>query len=142
MPKQAKKSARPAAKPVAKKPATLKALALPALKKGEIYAGILLKDGAPAHHLILLPGHKTTPIKWDNAVAWAKAEGGELPTRKEQALLFANAAAHFEERYYWSSEVHPVDADCAFIQGFGCGGQSYVLMGFDYRARAVRRVAI
>ena len=67
---KAKKSARPAArKPAAKKPAAAVTIKLPVLAKGEIYAGILIKDGKPAHHLVLLPGHKTAPIKWKNAMA-------------------------------------------------------------------------
>ena len=91
---------------------------------------------------MLLPGHKTEPVKWENAMAWAKAQGGELPTRKEQALLFANAASAFEERWYWSCEVHPVHAACAFVQTFGDGYQSRGHKGHDGRARAVRRVSI
>lgn len=142
-----KKSARPATRPAARKPSAKKPVAaatikLPVLAKGEIYAGILLRDGKPAHHLVLLPIHKIEPVKWENAMAWAKAQGGELPTRKEQALLFANAAEHFTSDWYWSQEVHPVGADFAFIQYFGGGGQHYGGKDNSYRARAVRRVAI
>jgi len=57
------------------------AFPLPALAKGEAYAGILLKDGKPSHHLVLLPGQ--TNANWKDAIAWAKKQGGELPTRKE-----------------------------------------------------------
>lgn len=142
MAKAKKKVARPAVrKPVARKPAA-KPFPLPALKKGEIYAGILLKDGKPAHHLILLAGHKTEGIKWENAMAWAKAQGGELPTRKEGALLFANAAEQFQPEWYWTQEVHPVNADFAFFQSFYSGNQYNVRKDFAFRARAVRRVAI
>ena len=144
---KAKKSARPAAKKPARKapakaPAATKALTLPVLAKGEIYAGIVVRDGKPAHHLVLLAGHKTEPVKWENAMAWAKAQGGELPTRKEQALLFANAAEHFEQEWYWSQEVHPVYADYAFFQAVFSGGQYGGRKAYDYRARAVRRVAL
>lgn len=132
---------KPAARVVKTTPAT-KAFPLPALKKGEIYAGILLKDGKPAHHLILLAGHKTEGIKWENAMAWAKAQGGELPTRKEGALLFANATEQFQREWYWTQEVHPVNADYAFFQSFGGGGQFFGLKDYACRARAVRRVAI
>ena len=145
MPKAKAKTAarpKPVRKPAAKKPVAAVTITLPVLAKGEIYAGILLKDGKPAHHLVLLPGHKTEPVKCENAMAWAKAQGGELPTRKEQALLFANAAEHFEERYYWSQEVPPVYADYAFIQDFGGGSQATGHKDNDYRARAVRRVSI
>jgi hypothetical protein len=123
-------------KPVAKRAA----FPLPALKKGEVYAGILLKDGQPTHHLILLPGDDHKP--WADAVAWAKKKGGILPTRKEQALLFANAADKFEQRWYWSSEEYAGNADCAWIQRFSNGNQIIIHKSLDYRCRAVRRVAI
>ena len=111
-----------------------------ALKKGEIYAGILLVDGKPDHHVILLAGD--TSLTWDKAVAWAKKQGGELPTRKEQALLFANAAAAFQSRWYWSSEQHASNESYAWMQDFDDGGQTYDHKDDGYRARAVRRVPI
>lgn len=116
------------------------AITLPTLKKGEAYAGILLADGKPSHHLVLLPGDERKP--WKDAVAWAKKKGGELPTRKEQALLFANAAEHFQSAWYWSSEEYTGYADFAWIQDFGNGSQGYGHKVDDYRCRAVRRVAI
>ena len=123
------------------KPATVPvAFAFPEINKGETYAGLLLADGKPAHHLVLLPGETTA--NWKDAIAWAKKQGGELPTRKEQALLFANAAEAFEQRWYWSSEVHTGYADYAWIQYFGTGYQGNDLKDHDYRARAVRRVAL
>ena len=136
----AKKSVRPA---VAKQSPAGLVLTVPAMKKGEIYAGIILNDFPNAsgqHHLILLPGDVS--MKWADATAWAKKQGGDLPTRKEQALLFANAAEAFEQRYYWSSEVHAGGADCAWVQYFGDGYQYLVRKDLEYRARAVRRVAI
>ncbi len=117
-------------------PTTAATITLPDLAKGETYAGILLQDGRPAHHLVLLPGD--TSVKWKDAIAWAKKQGGELPTRKEQALLFANAADKFESAWYWSSEEYAGDADYAWIQTFNGND----LKSNEYRARAVRRVPI
>lgn len=116
------------------------AFALPELAKGETYAGILLKDGKPAHHLVLLPGH--TNANWKDAVAWAKKQGGELPTRKEQALLFANAAEQFESRWYWSGEQLAGGAGYAWGQGFGNGGQGNNHESGKALGRAVRRVPL
>ena len=31
-------------------------ITIPTLAKGEFYAGIIIKDGKPHHHVILLPG--------------------------------------------------------------------------------------
>jgi len=86
------------------------------LQPGEHYAGILLdEDGAPAHHLILLPGD-VDGVTWDRAKVFAAEAGGELPTRREQALLFANLPGQFEKRWYWSSEQHAADDGYAWGQ--------------------------
>jgi hypothetical protein len=117
--------------------------AIPKLAKGEKYAGILLnEDGTPAHHLVLLPGVSKKDLNWEDAKAWAKKEGGELPTRREQSLLFANAKQHIEGRWHWSSEQYAGFDDYAWCQDFLYGGQSYDHEGDPLRARAVRRVAI
>jgi hypothetical protein len=116
-------------------------ITLPALAKGEHYAGILLDDkGAPAHHLVLLAGD--TKLNWADAGAWAKKQGGELPTRREQSLLFANLKGKFERDYYWSSEQDADAAGWAWYQLFSNGYQYYYGKSYELRARAVRRVPI
>ena len=119
-------------------PATI---TLPVLGKGEFNAGLIFKDGAPSHWLVLLPGH-AKDVTWEQAKEFAKKAGGELPTRPEQALLFANCKAEFEERWYWSGEQHADDADYAWSQYFSNGYQGCSHVSGRYRARAVRRVAI
>ena len=76
------------------------------LQPGEQYAGIIIgKDGEPSYHLILLPEqHECTT--WKKASEWAKQQGGSLPTRREQSLLFANLKDQFEKDWYWSNETH------------------------------------
>ena len=123
------------------KPAHASLLAFPALKKGEHYAGIIVTDGKPAHHVILLTG-KNKPATWDKAVAWAKKAGGELPSRREQSLLFANVPEQFEQAWYWSGTPYAGDDDYAWGQGFYDGTQDYWPKGTELRARAVRRVII
>src|SRR5690349_4507919 len=57
---------------------------------GERFGGpILNDDGTLSHYVILLPGD-AEDLQWDEAKAWAAERGGELPTRREQSLLFAN----------------------------------------------------
>ena len=119
----------------------LQTIALPTLADGEIYAGILIVDGKPAHHLALLPC-TTKPLSWKKAVSWAQEQGGALPTRKEQALLFANAAQAFERDWYWSGEQYAGDESFAWCQDFISGYQDYNHKDFKLRARAVRRVII
>jgi hypothetical protein len=112
------------------------------LQLGEHYAGIILgDDGLPSHHLILLPGDQAD-VNWEQAKKFAADAGGELPTRREQSLLFANLKGQFGQRYYWSSEQHAADADCAWDQNFGYGYQGYNYKSAQLRARAVRRLTI
>ena len=112
------------------------------LKEGEHYAGIILgKEAGPSHHLILLPGESEV-INWASALSWAKSVGGELPTRREQSLLYANLKDQFKPTGYWSSEQHAEYADYAWVQYFYDGFQSDSLKGIEWRARAVRRLII
>ena len=110
------------------------------LRQGERYAGLLLDDaGKPLHHLLLLPG-AAEDLTWQAALDWAKGQGGELPTRREQSLLFANLKGEFEDRYYWSSEQY--SAHDAWFQNFGLGDQGAYVKDDEYRARAVRRFPV
>ena len=112
------------------------------LNDGEQYAGIILgKDGAPDHHLILLPG-EAEDVNWEDAHEFSSKAGGELPTRREQSLLYSNLKEEFEESAYWSGEQHSGDSACAWYQGFYDGGQDYGLKVSPLRARAVRRSPI
>jgi hypothetical protein len=112
------------------------------LGQDEHYAGIVLDDaGKPSHHLVLLPGDKGD-LTWPQAVAWAEERGASLPTREEQALLFANLKGKFEATYYWSGQQHETNSGWAWYQLFYDGYQSYSHKGNEFRARAVRRLVI
>ena len=112
------------------------------LKTGELYAGLILgKDGSQDFHLILLPG-QANDVTWPDATKWAQTIGGELPTRREQSLLFANLKDQFEWRWYWSGETHASDSGCAWGQYFDIGGQGDSHKDLKFRARAVRRIYI
>jgi len=114
----------------------------PELNNGEIYAGIILgKDGAADHHLILLPNDAKN-LSWAVAVAWAIEQGGELPDRRELALLYANLKEQLENDWYWSSEEHTSYSDCAWSQNFFSGNQYNRGKTIELRARAVRRLVI
>ena len=109
------------------------------LKHGERYAGAILNDdGTVGHHLILLPG-QADDINWKDAQDWAAKAGGELPTRREQALLFANLKGGFETAYYWSSEQYSDSS--AWYQYFNSGTQGFISKSAELRARAVRRLS-
>ena len=116
------------------------------LAPGEHYAGLVIgKDGEPSYHLVLLPG-QADDITWEKAMEWASKQGGDsvasLPTRREQALLYANLKEEFEERAHWSCEAHESESGWAWSQYFGYGHQSNCHKRHEFRARAVRRLPI
>lgn len=112
------------------------------LNEGELYAGILLgEDEAPDHHLILLPG-EADALNFAAAQDWAKKQGGDLPTRREQSLLFANLKTQFKRDWYWSGEQHAAFSGCAWCRYFGSGHQGGDGKSAELRARAVRRLVI
>ncbi|PVX61284.1 DUF1566 domain-containing protein [Paraburkholderia unamae] len=116
----------------------IEAVTIP-LAAGERFAGgILNEDGTLSHYLILLPG-QADDVDWNAAREWAAQQDGDLPTRREQSLLFANLKHEFEERYYWSGEQHEENAGWAWCQLFYHGHQYYDAHDDELRARAVRR---
>jgi hypothetical protein len=112
------------------------------LEPDEHYAGIIIgKDGGAPYHLMLLPGEAES-VTFEKAKEWAKKQGGELPTRREQSLLFANLKEWFQPSWYWSSEQFAPNLAYAWAQGFINGYQGYCHEFGDFRARAVRRLTI
>jgi len=112
------------------------------LAPGERYAGLVLgENGEAGHHLILLPGEAES-VDWHAAVKWACEQGGVLPTRREQSLLFANLKGEFQSSYYWSCQQHEKETGWAWYQGFVSGHQTNGLKTYALRARAVRRLVL
>jgi len=112
------------------------------LAQGERYAGLILSEqGTPSHHLILLPGD-AEDLTWEQASAFAEKQGGQLPTRAEQSLLFANLKGEFQGTWYWSGQQHEKESGWAWYQYFGSGHQLSHLKCSECRARAVRRLVI
>ena len=112
------------------------------LKDGEHYAGVIVgKEDQPSYHLILLSGEAEN-INWSDAKGWATGIGGELPNRREQALLYANLKDQFQPQWYWSCEQYASDSYYAWSQYFYYGSQGYVSTCNEFRARAVRRLEI
>jgi hypothetical protein len=120
---------------------TAASIALPKLGKDEHNAGLILENGKPKHWLILLPGEMASGTFAD-AQAFAKKTGGDLPTREEQSLLYANCKGEFQGAWYWSGIKHATHSDYAWLQGFGNGSQNCSHQVYGYRARAVRREVI
>ncbi len=113
-----------------------------ALTEGEFYAGLILgKETQPDHHLILLPG-EAEEVSWSAAREWAAAAGGELPTRRELALLYANLREQFQRLWYWSCEPQEPRSQLVWGQNFTSGIQTMYGRPFRGRARAVRRMFV
>ncbi len=112
------------------------------LNPGERYAGLILgENGNSDYHLILLPGDLEDKT-WEQAKDWAASIGGELPTRREQSLLFANLKTEFESAWYWSGQAHETESGWAWCQGFSYGTQDDTTQDDEFRARAVRRLVL
>lgn len=112
------------------------------LDPGEHYAGIITAaNGGASHHLILIEG-EAIDVGWLGAKEWAREAGGELPTRREQALLYANLKDQFGSAWYWSCWEHAGNECYAWCQNFGHGTPSSSLKVDALRARAVRRLTI
>jgi len=108
------------------------------------YAGMARNyDGGPAHDLVLLKAKSPEiSMTWQAAMDWAKSIGADLPTRKEQALLFANLGDEFQNDAYWSNEPYAGNADYAWYQNFAYGDQWHSHKSHELLAVAVRRIPI
>ena len=67
---------------------------IPPLAEGEIYVGSIGDAQGNLHHVILLPGDNDDAT-WSAQMAWAESIGGDLPTRIELAMLWANRRDQF-----------------------------------------------
>jgi len=120
----------------------MQTIPMPELAAGETYIATLFDAATQTgQHIILLDGDNNEAT-WEEQKAWAASIGGELPTRFEQALLYAKRKDLFQSDWYWSGEQHAVDSDFAWYQGFGYGYQLSNGTDNELRARAVRRLAI
>ena len=113
------------------------------LAPGEHYAGAVLDaNGQHMHHLVLMAAKPEEDLNWKAALDWAEEVGGALPTRQEQALLFANCKPHLQPRWHWSCEEHETDASCAWSCLFYYGYQVNCRKSFEGSAVAVRYIKI
>ena len=111
------------------------------LHPGEHYAGAVLDaEGNHMHDLILLPQRHGERVNWKAALEWAEEVGGALPTRQEQALIFANCKPHLEGVYHWSCEEHKVNDSYAWACSFDNCYQGNYHKSTELSAVAVRRV--
>ena len=108
---------------------------------GEVMGVVMGENGQPDYLLIDLGVEPANDVTWDEAKAWAASVGGDLPTRREQAVMFGNRREdQYKPRWYWSGEKHASGPSWAWNQNFGYGYQFLDHKDYHDRARAVRRV--
>src|SRR5688572_13285667 len=76
-------------------PASTSFASLPAIgakMESGIYAGLSIENERPVA-LVLLPGDEK--LTWHDAVTWAEKQGGALPSRIDQLVLFKNLKGEF-----------------------------------------------
>lgn len=112
----------------------------PQLNAGEIWIGTIINPDGTADHSVLLPGDNDAAT-WQEQMDWAKEQGGDLPNRIEQAMLFDRFKDEFQGTWYWSSTQLADYSDYAWLQCFSNGAQYYYRKSGQDRARAVRRVS-
>ncbi|HRQ59164.1 MAG TPA: DUF1566 domain-containing protein [Azoarcus taiwanensis] len=113
----------------------------PTLAEGEIHVASIQIAGQAPYYLILLPGDAEN-LDHEAATAWAAEQGGTLPNRYEQAILFAQQRDQFKRDWYWSDTPHESDEAYAWCQTFDFGTQYDFNRSYHLRARAVRRLPI
>ena len=107
--------------------------------EGGTFAGLTTTPNGAHVAVVLLPG-AGTDLTWTKAKAWAKKQGGELPSRPVAALLFANVKSALQPRWHWTSEEE--DASSAWYCGFGNGHQSLSHKSYEGGAVAVRQIPL
>lgn len=109
---------------------------------GGIVMGVMAgQSGAPDYLLIDLGEEPEKDVTWEEANAWAASVGGDLPTRREQAVMFGNRAdGQYRVRWYWSGEQRANEPAWAWGQHFSDGFQSSSRKDNPTLARAVLRV--
>jgi hypothetical protein len=110
------------------------------LQPGEHYAGpVLSAEGHVQHHLVLMAQRPASKLNWQDAMDWAASVGAALPTRQEQALLYANCKPHLDPSRHWSCETDKDDASIAWGCYFDDGIQYSYHKSYEGSAVAVRR---
>lgn len=112
------------------------------LSAGAVYCGIMLEDGAPAYHLVLMP-EVAEALTWAEGVEWAAGFEATMPTSDEWNLIMCNARGAIEDGYYWSStEYDATNAWRSHSYSSYPGNQYNSNKSNAYMVRAVRKVAI
>ncbi len=109
------------------------------LDGGTFFGVTSRKDGMHCA-AVLLPAKAEKPLAWKPAIAWAKKQGGELPSRPVAAMLFANLKDKLTPDWHWTSEED--GAAYAWHCYFSSGDIYFYRKSYEGSAVAVRLIPI
>lgn len=104
---------------------------------GGQFAGVISQPNGTVTAVVLLPGHAEN-LTFAQAKAWAKQQGGQLPSRLVAALLYAHMRGSLLPEYHWTSEIQ--GASYAWRCSFYYGSQSSGHESWQACAVAVRLI--
>lgn len=127
-----------------KKPALTIEQVIPGYRAGKASAaGILLDAKTKKPYLLeLLDAKAPKRMNWKDALAWAKKQKADLPSRPELNLLRATLRDKFQDASYWSNEPNAGLPSCAWCQYFYNGSQWSLHESNELLAVAVRRTPL
>lgn len=107
--------------------------------EGGIFVGLTTKPDGTHCAVVLLPD-AGTDLTWTKAKAWAKKQGGELPSRPVAAMLFANIKSSLQPRWHWTGD----EFDTSYAWGcyFDLGNQGDSHKSYEGGAVAVRQIPL
>lgn len=108
---------------------------------GGTFAGLTTRKDGTHCAVVLLPVKPSKKLAWKPAMAWAKKQNGELPTRPVAALLFANVKDKLEHTWHWTSDDDD-DASYAWYCFFSHGSQGFSHKSYEGSVVAVRFIPV
>ncbi len=109
------------------------------LDGGTFFGVTSRKDGMHCA-AVLLPAKPEKPLAWKPAIAWAKKQGGELPSRPVASMLFGNLKDKLTPTWHWTNEED--GASYAWFCNFDVGNIGNDHKSYEGSAVAVRLIPI
>lgn len=103
------------------------------------FAGITTNSKGQ-HYAVVLLDPQGSDLTHSKAVAWATANGGELPSRPVATMLLANLKNLLREEWHWTADTQ--GASYAWVCNFGNGTQYHPHESYEGSAVAVKLIPI
>lgn len=115
---------------------------------GGTFVGVITDKDGTHMAVALLDARPESHLAWAAAMSWADSVGGQLPPRHVAALLYANAKAAFQRKWYWTCDELPADTwdqgdvSAAWFCYFDIGSQYWCHKREKGAAAAVRMIPL